>query len=88
MLDKYEKRGHIFSMTKGSKTKISFFCKECGYESAKWLGQCPSCSAVASFTEAPSSTTKGGKSAGIRGLSLGSIKPSKISEITDTESVG
>ncbi len=85
MLDKYEKRGHIFSMTKGSKTKISFFCKECGYESAKWLGQCPSCSAVASFTEAPSSTTKGGKSAGIRGLSLGSIKPSKISEITVTE---
>lgn len=29
-------------MAKG-KTKTVFFCKECGYESAKWLGQCPGC---------------------------------------------
>ncbi|MDO5563962.1 MAG: DNA repair protein RadA [Eubacteriales bacterium] len=28
-------------MAKNNKT--SFFCKECGYESSKWLGQCPSC---------------------------------------------
>ena len=21
----------------------AFFCKECGYESAKWFGQCPAC---------------------------------------------
>ena len=26
-----------------SKTKTVFFCKECGYESAKWMGQCPGC---------------------------------------------
>ncbi|MEZ4910744.1 MAG: DNA repair protein RadA [Saprospiraceae bacterium] len=25
------------------KTKTSFFCKECGAESAKWIGKCPSC---------------------------------------------
>ncbi|MDO5146091.1 MAG: DNA repair protein RadA [Eubacteriales bacterium] len=29
-------------MAKG-KAKTVFFCKECGYESAKWLGQCPGC---------------------------------------------
>jgi len=26
-----------------SKTKSSFFCQNCGYESAKWVGKCPSC---------------------------------------------
>ncbi len=29
----------------------AYFCKECGYEAAKWLGRCPSCSAWNSFTE-------------------------------------
>ena len=28
-------------MAKGKSTV--FFCKECGYESAKWMGQCPAC---------------------------------------------
>ena len=31
--------------------KIVFFCKECGYESSKWMGQCPGCKAWNSFTE-------------------------------------
>lgn len=26
-----------------AKSKTVFFCKECGYESTKWLGQCPGC---------------------------------------------
>ena len=26
-----------------SKVKTAFFCSNCGYESAKWLGKCPSC---------------------------------------------
>lgn len=29
-------------MAKG-KEKSVFYCKECGYESAKWMGQCPAC---------------------------------------------
>ena len=28
-----------------------FFCKECGYESAKWLGKCPGCNSWNSFVE-------------------------------------
>ncbi len=28
-------------MKKGKET--AFFCKECGYETSKWLGQCPGC---------------------------------------------
>ncbi len=31
--------------------KTVFFCKECGYESSKWMGQCPGCKAWNSFTE-------------------------------------
>lgn len=36
-----------------AKNKTVFFCKECGFESAKWLGQCPGCKAWDSFSEEP-----------------------------------
>lgn len=32
-------------------TNTVFFCKECGYESAKWLGKCPGCNSWNSFVE-------------------------------------
>jgi len=35
-----------------------FFCKECGYETIKWLGQCPSCKAWNSMVEAPKESKK------------------------------
>ena len=34
-----------------SKTKSAFFCQSCGYESAKWLGKCPSCNNWNTFVE-------------------------------------
>lgn len=34
-----------------SKTKTAFFCSNCGYESAKWSGKCPSCDQWNSFVE-------------------------------------
>jgi DNA repair protein RadA/Sms len=34
-----------------SKTKTAFFCQNCGYESVKWLGQCPSCEQWNTFVE-------------------------------------
>ncbi|MEO5979771.1 MAG: DNA repair protein RadA [Chryseolinea sp.] len=34
-----------------AKVKTSFYCQSCGYESAKWLGKCPSCSAWNTFAE-------------------------------------
>ena len=36
-------------MAKG-KTSV-FFCQECGYESAKWMGQCPACKEWNTFVE-------------------------------------
>ena len=44
-----------------AKSKSVFFCGECGYESAKWLGQCPACKAWNAFCEAPA-VKKGGSS--------------------------
>jgi DNA repair protein RadA/Sms len=34
-----------------SKIKTSFFCQDCGYESAKWVGKCPSCNQWNTFVE-------------------------------------
>ena len=34
-----------------SKQKSVFFCTECGYESAKWLGKCPACNTWNTFKE-------------------------------------
>ena len=36
-----------------AKNKTVFFCKECGYESAKWMGQCPGCREWDTFVEEP-----------------------------------
>lgn len=33
------------------KPKTSFFCTNCGYESAKWTGKCPACGEWNTFTE-------------------------------------
>lgn len=34
-----------------AKIKSAFFCQQCGYESPKWTGKCPSCGAWNSFVE-------------------------------------
>jgi DNA repair protein RadA/Sms len=34
-----------------SKIKKAFFCSNCGYESAKWIGKCPACSEWNTFIE-------------------------------------
>lgn len=34
-----------------AKSKTIFVCNECGYESMKWLGKCPSCGMWNSFFE-------------------------------------
>ncbi|HEX5554220.1 MAG TPA: DNA repair protein RadA [Chitinophagaceae bacterium] len=33
------------------KVKSAFFCQNCGYESAKWVGRCPSCGEWNTFVE-------------------------------------
>jgi DNA repair protein RadA/Sms len=36
-----------------AKLKNVFFCTECGYESSKWMGQCPACKTWDTFAEEP-----------------------------------
>lgn len=55
-----------------------FFCKECGFESAKWMGQCPGCKEWNTFVE--ESVVKKGKNY-VR-ESINAIKPSFLSEIS------
>lgn len=67
-------------MAKGKK-KTAFFCNQCGYESAKWLGQCPGCGEWNSFTEElVAKSYTGGLETG--GVSLEKKVPSRLSEIT------
>ena len=39
-------------MAKGKQTNL-YFCQSCGYESAKWMGQCPRCHEWNTFVEEP-----------------------------------
>lgn len=55
-----------------AKAKSVFFCKECGFESAKWLGQCPGCKAWNSFTEEPVLQTK------YKGTSAAVTRPASV----------
>lgn len=65
-----------------------FFCKECGYESAKWLGKCPGCNSWNSFVEEKvnkksSSKTSNGYSATFSGNST--VK--KLKDIVVTKEI-
>ena len=42
--------------------KTVYFCQECGYESAKWMGQCPGCKSWNTFVEETVSTKKSSSS--------------------------
>lgn len=66
-----------------AKAKTSaFFCQECGYESAKWMGQCPGCRAWNSFVEEAVVKTSG--KSGSRSLAE-AVKPVTLDEIETSE---
>ncbi|MBR4760175.1 MAG: DNA repair protein RadA [Lachnospiraceae bacterium] len=47
-----------------AKSKTVFFCQNCGYESAKWMGQCPGCHEWNTMVEEPAALgSAGGASA-------------------------
>ncbi len=60
------------------KKKTLFFCNECGYESGKWIGQCPACKSVGTFVEAPatkSSTVKSARNVfDVKAVSINEVK--------------
>lgn len=46
-------------MSKGKSTTV-FFCNSCGFESSKWMGQCPGCKEWNTFVEEPVAKTAAG----------------------------
>lgn len=64
-----------------AKTTV-FFCQECGYESAKWMGQCPGCHSWNSFVEEPVKKVQRGASARLTG---NQAKPVTLEEIETSE---
>ena len=66
-------------MTKSKKSTV-FFCQNCGFESAKWMGPCPGCREWNTFVEEQVSTAALKKN-GTQG-STARQKPAVLSEIT------
>ncbi len=68
-----------------------FFCKECGYESSKWMGQCPGCRQWNTMVEEPVSLNSSVKmpARGIGGMNKtigrNPVKPALLSEISVDE---
>ncbi len=66
-------------MIKGKKVTI-YFCQSCGYESSKWMGQCPGCKEWNTFVEESVEKKAAGKVKNVVGGNK-ELKTSKISEI-------
>lgn len=65
-----------------AKITSRYFCKECGYETAKWLGQCPACKAWNTFVEEPVAKTAGSSAtSGRKPIRQQRTRPVKIDEI-------
>ena len=83
-------RGHGGVNMAKSKTSTVFFCQSCGYESAKWMGQCPGCKSWNTFVEETISKSayknagSGGISASASGRQAKPV-PAVLSEVTVRE---
>ena len=62
-----------------------FFCQSCGYESAKWLGQCPGCKEWNTMVEEPAAgrgnSTGRGNGAGGSGSRRGAAEPVSLKQV-------
>jgi DNA repair protein RadA/Sms len=63
-----------------TREKTKYVCKECGYETPRWLGKCPSCGEWSSFVEEAISSGPVGR---LRDVSGGSA-PRPITELETT----
>lgn len=66
-----------------AKAKRTFFCTECGYETPKWLGKCPSCGEWNTITE--HLVSRESKSIAAQVVSLPRAVPRKVQDITEHE---
>lgn len=71
-------------MAKGKNTTI-FYCQNCGYESAKWMGQCPGCHEWNTFVEEMISKVELKNNGGLSRKSTEGAEPCILSEIPIVE---
>lgn len=71
-------------MAKGKKTTV-FFCQNCGYESSKWMGQCPGCKEWNSFVEETVVAAKSGIGGVAKSEGRQRQKAQKLSDISMKE---
>ena len=64
-------------------TNTVFFCKECGYESSKWLGRCPGCNNWNSFVEEKVNKSKTKSSSSNRSFSNTFNENSKVKKLNE-----
>lgn len=67
------------------KSKTIYFCTECGAETMKWQGRCPSCGAwntIEEHKEKPSPAARAKKT-----VSVSSRRPRTLSEVDNTEEI-
>ncbi len=70
-----------------AKAKSSvFFCQNCGYESAKWMGQCPACREWNTFAEEPVAKSPGAGRSGAarRGGASGKVQQLNTVDLKET----
>lgn len=65
-----------------AKVKTTFFCQNCGAQSPKWVGKCPSCNEWNTFVEEIINKTEDSKTPGISTTSQRAAKPLSINEIS------
>ncbi len=70
------------------KTKSVFSCQSCGYQSAKWLGKCPDCSAWNSFAEETFSQPQAqGESRLLRAALSADAQPVLLKEVKQADDI-
>ncbi len=63
---------------------VIFYCQSCGYESSKWMGQCPGCKEWNTFVEEPVKVSVKGNASG-NAKRIEHVLPMSLSKVTMNE---
>lgn len=63
------------------KVKTLWYCSNCGCETSKWMGQCPSCKEWNCIVEAPQTKTAKARNSGSFGESSGNKRPVELKNV-------
>lgn len=76
------RNGNGDNMAKAKQTMV-FTCQQCGYESSKWMGQCPGCREWNSFVEEKVSAKSSGMGGTLR--TKETLKPTSLTDVSIQE---